>query len=61
MVGFAFQETVVEMILCLLLRAEMIGEVRNVNLQNVCFAFMSVTDALWSFTVEENGCGDLQP
>lgn len=58
MVSFAFQETV-EMILCLLLRVEMIREVRDVNLRNMCFAFMSVTDALWSFTVEENGCGDL--
>lgn len=58
MVNFAFQETV-EIILCLLLRVEMIREVRDVNLQNMCFAFMSVTDALWSFTVEENGCGDL--
>lgn len=60
MISVAFGETV-EIILCLLRAVEMIKEVREVNLWNVCFTFMLVTDALWSLTLEENGCGDLGP
>lgn len=51
MISFAFGETV-EIILCLLLTVEMIREVREVNLQSVCFTFVFVTDVLWSITLE---------